>query len=901
MNAPKNPDLSFLIEALHLSPDEVFGFVYERRLTWRLGEVVRYVADRVQANVGITDLRHFTPEVVEAWRYYVVGHDKMPSLKQDDRSVFQFIREKCREYLSIQDGEPCFKIERMAEWQELSFHCGEDIFVAAMLADKHLTESYDSAGFQWRYILRSDFYQLNNLITQNKIVENHYHLGESSPMADVSWIYLMNNPFGQEERYARFLEKTESLYLAAHSLNESRQSHLSTLMKVGAYVRLRLFEYTVLQKGGLTLGVLDDINDILHTAGVLQLDEMVSSIEALLYESNFSAYGIKVDYAIRGLRIVSDESNSYIAGERYFIYCCMLHVFSSPKDDLFRLLFYLYLLIKHRFNQYFIQSNNKTGFTNFKEYTDRKSKLIEGTLYDSMAKNMAIQRNIEENDLEQLELRVVPKKTAREMTELVDWTDRVAYWRSSRISCYERVASRDTDERRPRYGDGTDRFFYVLHFIKNKTANWYTGEVYELAPMCREYERRKDYRRMAEKLVEMREQNDETCKRIFGIDAASHEVNFRPENFGPVFRYLSSSRISQDVPWKRKIPDLRKTFHAGEDFYEVIDGLRAIDEAVLFLELSEGDRIGHGVALGIDVDKWYQRHPVIALPLQNKIDNIAWMLHKVNEWGLPISPAFYGRLLNDFERMFWRLYQQPSPGLSAYIRAWELRGDAPDCYFSTSPRPYSPVTRWEHHCIRNMEVFDDLKKAEEVYSLYHRYHYDTKLKRRALEIERQDFGQDEYASEWVCLVKEIQLRMRTLVANKGIAVESCPSSNFLISNLDEFGEIPTFSLFPIRDGGDAPVRLNVCINTDDQGVFYTSLVKEYTMLAGTLRKIKKEDGSRMYSDVEILDWVKHLIENGKQLCFRNGRVKCYGIRCDNQLFDDSLGRPLDDRYVLPVR
>lgn len=899
MTSPKNPELSFLIEALHLSPDEVFEFVYELHPRWKLEDVIHHIADKTKANVGISDLRHFNPEVVDAWRYYVVGNERMPGPKKYEKSVFQFIRERSKDWLTTQDGEPHFRLERMDEWQDVTFHCGEDLFVTAMLADKYLTEHYEPHDFQWSYILKSDFTRLNNLIEQNKFVENHYHLGGSSPMADISWIYLMNNPFGQEKRYKKFLEKTESLYLAPHSLNETIQSHLSTLMKMAAYIRLRLFEQCVLQKCDKAGSAFNDIHDILHTRGILQEDEMKASIEALLYESGFSAYGATVDYAIRSIRVTPDECNSYIAGERYFNYCCLRQIFSKLKDDYFRVLYYLYLLVKHHFNQYLIQSNNKTGFTNFKEYTDRKSKFIADTPYDCMATNMAIQGDIRESNLEQLEARITPKETSKKMSESVNGSDKYAYWRSTRITHYERITPREPNNERLRYSDGTDKFFYVLHFIKSKDANWYTKKEHDYALMCREHAKREDYRIMAETLMEMRERNDVSCRRIFGIDAASHEVNFRPENFGPVFRYLSSSRISQDVPWKRKMPDLRKTYHAGEDFYEVIDGLRAIDEAVLYLELSQGDRIGHGVALGIDVDKWYQRHPVIALPLQNKIDNVAWMLHKVNEWGLQISPAYYGKLQNEFERMYWKLYQQSCPGLVAYMKAWKLRGDAPEYYFSPIPETYVPTTRWERYCIRSKDLFDDATKDKEVYNIYHKYHFDTDLKRRASEIERHEFNQDEYAQERVRLVKEIQLHMRTHIANKGIAVESCPSSNFLISNLDEFKEIPTFSLFPIREGDDKPIRMDVCINTDDQGVFYTNLVKEYTMLAGTLRRFKKADNTRMYSDEEILAWVKCLIDNSKQLCFRNGNVRNYGIRNDNNLFEDDYERPLNDKYFLP--
>lgn len=921
MNSPKNPELAFLIEALHLSPDEVFEYILRQHPVWKLKEAISYVADKTRINVGMMNLRHFTPEIVDAWRYYVMGNEKTPVSGDKAKSIFEFIRERSREYLLIQNGDPYFKIEKIEEWQDVSFHCGEDLFVAALLADKNIQEGYEPRNFQWNYILKSDFSLLNNMIVENKIVENHYHLGGSSPMADISWIYLMNHPFGQEDRFKAFLEDCpESLYLGVNSLNETRQSPLQTLVKAAAYIRLWLFQRCVLQKkckkeeGKETKqNVIYDIRDILHTAGVLQEDEMTSTIDAFLYDSDFSVFSTKVDYAIKGIQVLSDEKNSYIAGERYFNYCCLKHIYTHPEnDDYSRMLYYIYLLIKHHFNLYFVQSNNKTGFQNFRDYNDRKDKLIGGTKYYDMATNLALQGDITENHLEQLEVRIAPYETANEVTNKVIGTDAKAYYRSSRISGYERITPRKPEDNSLRYSDGTDKYFYVLHFIKQKDFNWYSKkEDYEYAPMCREHAKREEYRRQAEILMDMRDRNEEVCKRIFGIDAANNEVNFRPENFGTVFRYLASSRTNQDVPWIRKMPDLRKTYHTGEDYYEVIGGLRAIDEAVMFLELSQGDRIGHGVALGIDVDKWYERHSVVALPLQNKLDNIAWMLHKIREWGLTVSTAYYEKLMTEFEGLYGDLYQDSCPGLVPYIEAWKLRGDAPECY--SSPRPdeawLNPTTRWERYCIRDKEkykVFVEITKrlsqkdqSPAAYTIYHRYHYDTDLKRRASEIVKHVFNQDEYTLERIRLVKQIQLHMRTLVANKGIGVESCPSSNFLISNLDEFKEVPTFNMFPIREDEADHVRINVCVNTDDQGVFYTNLVKEYTMLAGTLRKFKTEDNKRKYSDNEILRWIKQLMYNSKQLCFRTGDVENYGIRSDNNLFEDYKEKPLDDRYVLP--
>ena len=940
MRAPERIELSFLIEALHLNPDEFFEELYRgreyrtfRSTTIGRNEFIDRVVDpgatgrklgsdtllndtilRLTRNtVGIMDLRLFNDDTVDAWDKYV-KENSLVRTGGKATSIFEFIRKIGEECLIVQNGKIFFKIEKFKTWQHVTFRCGEDLFVAAMLADRNINSDYNHKSFQWDYILKSDFLTLNNLMDREKITENHFHLGGSAPMVDISWIYLMNHPFGQEEKYKKFWERKESYYQSPHNHRPSRQSDLETLVKIAAWIRLSLFEKIILKKTNRT-----DNNDgknnrtdntlyqlYLMLNGnaelVMKTSEMESAISVYLYDSPFSAFDSKVDYAILDeVHADKDRNCSYIAGERFFTYRCLKHIYENPKDSFHQTLFYFYLLIKHYFNRLFIQSNNKTGFHNFKEYTDRKDDLMDGK-YKFMAINMAVQGNHSENCLDQLEVRIIPRGETSVLVRNINETDSKSYYRSPRITRFERLFPNGINGNSPRrYGDGTDKHFYVLHFIKQRKPEWFEKvEKYENAPLCREYKNREKYKQEAQTLMQLRESGHEICSRIFGIDAASNEVHFRPENFGPVFRYLSSYKIKQDVPWERRIPDLRKTYHVGEDFFDVADGLRAIYEAVQFLELSQGDRVGHAVALGIDVEKWYECHGKITLPLQNKLDNIAWILYMIRHWGIETSTAYYQELTTEFERLYLELYEKESPGIKNYMEAWKMRGDDPECYFTHNPERefLNGATRWEKCRIRDRELFK--KHAQDgdiVYDIYHRYHFDTKLKARALKSVTQEF-RSEFKGEYVRLVKELQIRMRSNIAKRGISVESCPSSNFLISNLDEFKEIPTFQLFPIKQEPEKGlIRLNVCINTDDQGVFYTSLTKEYTMLAATMRE-KMENGIRVYSDDDILSWIKHLIDNSKQLCFRTGDVRYYGIRSDAPFPGNGVAA-INSQLVLP--
>ena len=130
-------------------------------------------------------------------------------------------------------------------------------------------------------------------------------------------------------------------------------------------------------------------------------------------------------------------------------------------------------------------------------------------------------------------------------------------------------------------------------------------------------------------------------QRIFGIDACSHEIGCRPEVFATEFRYLRKLNIyssivdNKVIKYKlngisihRKNPGFSVTYHVGEDFLGLCDGLRAIDEAINFLGLQRGERIGHALALGTEAIRYYElKRWTIHIRKQDLLDNYVWVLY----------------------------------------------------------------------------------------------------------------------------------------------------------------------------------------------------------------------------------------------------------------------------------
>ena len=211
-----------------------------------------------------------------------------------------------------------------------------------------------------------------------------------------------------------------------------------------------------------------------------------------------------------------------------------------------------------------------------------------------------------------------------------------------------------------------DRYYYVYHFIKEpdsalqQTSRFDLSQEY-LAPYIleyRHYRKRYDIWKQALEIIKFREWYPSSASRVRGIDACSQEIGCRPEVFAPVFRLLGCHSASEfkdgvEIP----LPKLGKTYHVGEDFLDLVDGLRAIQEAIYFLNLDCGDRLGHAIALGIDVDNWYAgKQNRIALPVQDLLDNLAWFCHALQHYKVPDSDLLRRELNKEFEYWFRIVY-----------------------------------------------------------------------------------------------------------------------------------------------------------------------------------------------------------------------------------------------------
>ena len=64
-------------------------------------------------------------------------------------------------------------------------------------------------------------------------------------------------------------------------------------------------------------------------------------------------------------------------------------------------------------------------------------------------------------------------------------------------------------------------------------------------------------------------------------------------------------------------------------------------------------------------------------------------------------------------------------------------------------------------------------------------------------------------------------------------------------------------------------QISVCINTDDQSVFGTSLENEYALMARALELYVNDEGKHIYNHTSIYDWLNNIRKMGNDFSFYN--------------------------------
>lgn len=824
------------------------------------------------------------------------------------------------------DGEPTCRYEHLLRWRMTSHELDEDVFTTAYLAFKDIRNIKEQRDFSWRPVIRHNNVYLNRLLSQG-MADNHFHLKGSAPQFPISWVSMMNNVVSQ--RFRMLLENYSTKRLSTSYYTGSNEEHLYISYLKAALIRCYLFSKLTNQIFFIDIREGDASEDKEQRENIIEkfVTHLLHSKDEILFyrgdiQNNISYYkshslttnhvytnGKKndvLDYALNGgynHRKSLNDVNHILSGERWFMYTIFHKIYARDmKFKKYFNLFYAYLVIKETIRSELVQTNTNIGFDNFEKYQDRKEDFIEGTPFEEKYIDLAIRGTLYNQNIISLEARISPKDSAEKDR---DYIRKIDQW----------VQRKDKSL--------LQRYFYVFHFIKEKD----TDKSLSSDIVCRHAGKRNKLKIQAQAIARFRENYPKEARRVKGIDACSKEIGCRPEVFSQTYRFLKnhlvyystkSEEMMENVRIPVKLQQLSLTYHIGEDYLDIIDGLRAIDEAVRFLKLDCGSRMGHALVLGVNVEDYYRmKNFKILMSQQDYLDNIVWLYNCVKKFGLLgyddlllkieqeyskyfrliygnyICDDFFQNVIKEAREYFRKKDEDIVAGycnshfdfrISEYYSAWQLRGDNPKCYADGYFKEIESNSTWSYYDV-NIEHPDDYKMRHnpECAYLYFLYHYSSHAKEEGA--KRIEIS---VSHKMVQCVKEVQREMRQWIGKLGIGIEINPSSNYLIGSFKRYDKHPIFDFYNLGlVTSEEEIRkcpqLPVCLNTDDQGIFSTYLENEYALLALALEKIKNENGENKYNRTMIYQWIDNVRKMGLNLSFAN--IENYSGDSRTRFFD----------------
>lgn len=104
------------------------------------------------------------------------------------------------------------------------------------------------------------------------------------------------------------------------------------------------------------------------------------------------------------------------------------------------------------------------------------------------------------------------------------------------------------------------------------------------------------------------------------------------------------------------------------------------------------------------------------------------------------------------------------------------------------------------------------------------------------------------------LIAAVQEKMLSEVERMNVCVECNPTSNLKIGYFKSYSTHPIVRMYTYQLPVDLPPHsISVSINTDDKGIFATSLEREYSLLALSLEKKYVANGA--CSPRQIYEWL----------------------------------------------
>ncbi len=340
------------------------------------------------------------------------------------------------------------------------------------------------------------------------------------------------------------------------------------------------------------------------------------------------------------------------------------------------------------------------------------------------------------------------------------------------------------------------QFGLILQFIGDRSS-WYNGDA-SLPDACEQADPcyagnqgirfsrfYRDHRRTAMSIAAVLGRHPRSLKVLRGLEVRTDESGIPMWVFAPLCSYLRAVSRAASVALREcgeDIPPLRLTVHPGEWFTHMLSGLRRIDQAVSYLNLSQGDRIRYTSPLGIHPGEWCRKVGMVALPRIERLFDLSWEWSFATQHGIDLSANRLQYIIDQIEmlsRFIFRDFAHP-PQVARFS---EMLVDGGCLSAAAFP------------CGRIPDIDDSVatsqtREDEGARRMLHRYLGDPQAFHEGQKLMLVDPALEDES------LLRLQLGLRKKILAKDVIVEGSPSTELFVGNLHDLDNHPFWRTKP---------------------------------------------------------------------------------------------------------
>ncbi|MCX0380734.1 adenosine deaminase [Clostridium perfringens] len=792
------------------------------------------------------------------------------------------------------------------KWNMVKHLLDSDILVATYLLVNEFDSKRDMA--LWDAPIFTSDTSLEKILDKG-VAELHMHIGASKRF-DTIWTYLMNNKINHLIKkqnllyklklntyegvisYGNFINSSKNIrLLMALFLKSTQYENLNKFIdeKLESFKELKFIINQLISGKRLDKVILefDEIFDKLRESFNLNYEDLDLAID----NSNTKRYLNNVILGEDILTYIFDDFYSYnkeyesidlnynhdniIFPENIFVFKALKYLNDNNfKDELFAECFWQYIRIKNIFFKYIVQQKiSGKGLDIFSDIYKRQSplggiKFLEEAFYTE----------VKNQNIKKFEIRCGFKDNHEELRLFL-----INLFKSYRNILKNNYFINVQYKALPLLG-------IIFHFNKNtyplkKETCFFEYKHTNNCKFLYQGDKEELYLNQSKILSDIRRSIPKLDYYIVGVDAASKELEANPFVFKKAYKYLRSNKSMKSNSNIRTafVRNIGFTYHIGEEFRDIISGLRHIDELIEEFEFESGDRLGHCIVLGIDIDKWSETNSVVYMKAEDYLDNLLW------EWRLytntrdfkDIENIHYleNRIFEVIEYIFgfsegisirdlYRAYKRKisrDNNCNIYVEE-NIKSSLDKCKISRHTKEKFKISVKNNidYLDKDYDFRDEdceiVKQLQNVEIEWKPYLVYKALNCKYFLKELDKPVKINIDKETIEKSKKIQNYMKKKISDRQIVLELNPTSNIYIGEFKSFKDYHILNL-------SSPKKENVIItiNTDDPVIFNTKINNEYSLIYDIMMSTGE------YESKEIIDWLDKIRLNGLEYSFIKDR------------------------------